>query len=215
MGVQHHDRQDQAGGCEAVGGRLIAIADRRQAPKRSRPRCRPSTGGARRRSVQQFKREGRRGSDPPRGRLGRAVRRHAILFYRSPGDWWLNSKYKFSAHSTDGGIIRPLRLWSAGWSLGWSANNVVYDWEPDTTISKGSCTTVTTSVTPAVGSIGISGQVCPEKVSPWRITSRESGSIWMGQSSGTDYYAAFGVQANHNPPNASSSYDSTYYIEFS
>jgi hypothetical protein len=61
------------------------------------------------------------------------------LVAASGADWWFDNKYKFSVRSSDGSIWRPQRLFEVGWSLSWSTNNVVYDWEPEATITRNDC----------------------------------------------------------------------------
>lgn len=136
------------------------------------------------------------------------------LISQNGNDWWFNDKFKFSAHSTDTSLF-PVRLKQVAWKVSWSTNNVVYDWDPASTHSVGSCATLTMSASsgtvPSVG-ISISGTVCPNSLGLWTISSRVSGAIWNGAEQGTDYDAAIGVQSVHNPPTAAASYWSNWYL---
>ncbi len=124
------------------------------------------------------------------------------------GDWWFNDKFKFSAHSTDTSLF-PVRLKQVAWKVSWGTNNVVYDWDPATTQSVGSCLTLTESASsgtvPAIG-ISISAPICPNSLGLWTLSSRVSGAIWKGAEHDTGYDAAIGVQSVHNPPTAGVSY---------
>lgn len=129
-------------------------------------------------------------------------------------DWWFNDKFKFSAHSTDTSLF-PVRLKQVAWKVSWGTNNLVYDWDPATTQSVGSCLTLTESAStgtiPAFG-ISISAPICPNTLGLWTLSSTVSGAIWNGAEHDTDYDAAIGVQSVHNPPNAGVSYWSNWYL---
>ncbi len=135
------------------------------------------------------------------------------LAYKNGADWWFDSKYKLSAHSTDTGIF-PQRLSKVGWGLQWSSGNVVYDWDPSATERKGSCTTTTYALTVYGMGVTVSGAVCPVQIGPWNMSSTKSGSIWQGIEESLDYEAALGVQADHNPPAARVSYSSPFTLVF-
>jgi hypothetical protein len=134
------------------------------------------------------------------------------LVAASGGDWWFDNKYKFSAHSSDGSIYRPQRLFEVGWGLSWATNNVVYDWEPESTVNRSDCGSVRFSLFAKGASVSIDGQVCPSRIGPWNLGSAKSGSLWQGVERGQDYEAAIGVQAVHSPPNAAASYDSPFKL---
>lgn len=135
-----------------------------------------------------------------------------FLVAASGGDWWFDNKYKFSAHSTDGSIFRPQRLFEVGWSLSWAANNVVYDWEPDSTVNRNDCGTARFSLSAHGASVSIEAPICPTKISPWNLAGTRSGSLWQGIERGQDWEAAIGVQAVHSPPNAAASYESPFKL---
>jgi hypothetical protein len=122
------------------------------------------------------------------------------------------NKYKFSAHSSDGSIFRPQRLFEVGWGLSWATNNVVYDWEPDATVSRNDCGNVRFSLFAKGASVSIDAPICPSKISPWNIGSMHSGALWQGVERGQDYEAAIGVQAVHSPPSAAASYESPFKL---
>lgn len=132
-------------------------------------------------------------------------------FYRVSAvgtDWWFNNKYKFSAHSSDTSFPFPKRLQQVGWKIQWSSDNVVYDWEPFSTMPRGSCATVTLSATWKGIGISIAGTICPDKLEPWELASTKSGARWVGAEAGTAWEAAIGLQAVHNPPGVATSYSS-------
>jgi hypothetical protein len=136
------------------------------------------------------------------------------LIYQNGGDWWLNDKFKFSAHSTDTSLF-PVRLKQVAWKVSWSTNNVIYDWDPASTHSVGSCVSLTMSASsgtaPSVG-ISISGSICPNTLGLWTLSSTVSGAIWKGPEQDTDYDASIGVQSVHSPPSAAASYWSNWYL---
>jgi hypothetical protein len=131
-----------------------------------------------------------------------------FLVTQNGSDWWFNNKYKFSVHSTDTSFLYPLRLILAAWDLRWASGNVVYDWDPDSSVPVGSCTTVTASISDR-GGISISGTVCPNQLDVWTLSSTRSGAQWNGTERGTQWEVALGVQAVHSPPGAPASYRST------
>jgi hypothetical protein len=134
------------------------------------------------------------------------------LVAASGGDWWFDNKYKFSAHSSDGSIIRPQRLFEVGWSLAWATNNIVYDWEPESTINRSECGSVRFSLLAKGVTVSIDAPICPTKIGPWNLGSTRSGSLWQGVERGQAYEAAIGVQAVHSPPNAAASYNSPFKL---
>jgi hypothetical protein len=131
-----------------------------------------------------------------------------FLVTQNGSDWWFNNKYKLSVHSTDTSFPFPLRLILAAWDIRWASGNVVYDWDPDSDVPVGSCTTVTASISDR-GGISISGTVCPNNLGVWTLDSRRSGAQWTGTEKGTQWEVALGVQAVHSPPGAPASYAST------
>lgn len=134
------------------------------------------------------------------------------LVAASGSDWWFNSKYKLSAHSTDTSFLYPLRLAQVGWGLHWATNNVVYDWDPAGVINRSSCSSLSIIGSYHGFSISISAPVCPTKIDAWNLSSLSSGSVWTGLESGNDYEAAIGTQGDHNPPTASTTHDSPFTL---
>lgn len=140
----------------------------------------------------------------------------------SGSDWWLNNKYKLSAHSTEPasagclltGIGCPWRLTKVGWSLAFGAGNSLYDWDPAANITQGSCNQVSISANYHGFGISISGSVCPDKLTPWNLTSTKSGAEWQGLEHSTDWEAAIGLNAVHSPPSAALTYSSPYELQF-
>jgi hypothetical protein len=137
------------------------------------------------------------------------------LVAASGGDWWFNSKFKFSARSKDPTNIFcvpgtcPWRLLEVGWSLGWVSGNVVYDWDPSATLSRKSCSSVSIGASYHGYGISISGTICPDRLQPWNLTSRQSGAEWLGLEQGTAWESAIGIQGVHSPPGAAASYSSS------
>jgi hypothetical protein len=143
----------------------------------------------------------------------------------SAGDWYFNNKFKMSVQGTQsynagcfltgpGGPTCPYRLFEEAWSIGWSANNNVYDWDPAGTINKGSCTNTTISATYHGFGISVGTTVCPTKIQPWKLSLLSSGTEWTGVEKDNDWEAAIGLQAVHNPPNAAASYSSPMSIQY-
>jgi hypothetical protein len=126
--------------------------------------------------------------------------------------WYFNSKFKLSARSNDTSWWRPQRLFSAGWSLQWAPYNVLHDWEPSGTINRSNCDNLSLGLSAFGFGISVGGPVCPTKIGPWRLTTRENGSLWQGVEQGTQYETAIGVQAMKNPGEAQVSYQSWYSL---
>lgn len=142
------------------------------------------------------------------------------LVAASGSDWWFNNKFKLSARSKDPtnwfcipGTC-PWRLYEAGWSLGWSTNNILYDWEPITTLPQKGCKSVSFGRTFHGFSISISGTICPNRLQPWNLAARRNGAEWVGIEQGTAWEAAFGLQAIHSPPGAAASYSSAFSLQW-
>jgi hypothetical protein len=129
-------------------------------------------------------------------------------------DWWFNNKYKFSARSKDPTNIFcipgtcPWRLIELGWALGWTTGNILYDWEPSTTLPRRACSGLSIGDSFHGVDISISGTVCPDRLQPWNLTSRRSGAEWIGLEQGTAWESAIGIQAIHSPPGAAAAYSS-------
>lgn len=140
------------------------------------------------------------------------------LVAASGTDWWFNNKYKFSARSKDPtnwfcfpGTC-PWRLFQVGWSLGWSTNNVLYDWDPSSTLKQKDCSPITVGANYHGFGISISGTVCPDLIQPWNLAARRSGAEWQGTEKGTAWEATLGIQAIHSPPGAGVSYSSPFSL---
>jgi len=138
-------------------------------------------------------------------------------FYRTYAkgtDWWFNDTMKVSAYSDDNSIWHPKRLIQLGWRVTWSANNVIYDWEPSGPINT-NCSTVTIGVTSPFGGVSIGAPVCQSNLQPWTVTSTRSGGVWNGIESGSNgYEAAVAAQSVHNPPTAATSYQSAWTLTY-
>jgi hypothetical protein len=145
---------------------------------------------------------------------GRGCSTIYLIQSNGAGDWHLTSKWKLSAQSTSTSLF-PLRLQQVGWALSWAANNLLTDWDPSSTRSIGSCSTVTVTSLGPLFNISVSGDICPNSLGPWGpLTDVRSGSKWQGSEQGTAFEAAIGTQEIHDPANASSSHSSTYFIEY-
>ena len=66
----------------------------------------------------------------------------AYVVWASGTNWYLANKYKFTAQSTSTSLF-PLRLMQVGWRLSWATGNVIFDEDPTTARTVGSCATVT------------------------------------------------------------------------
>jgi hypothetical protein len=136
------------------------------------------------------------------------------LVAASGSDWWFNNKYKFSARSKDPTSFFcipgtcPWRLLELAWALGWTTGNIVYDWEPSTTLPRKSCSGLSIGDSFHGVNISISGTICPDRLQPWKLTSRRSGAEWIGLEQGTAWESAIGIQAIHSPPGAAVAYSS-------
>jgi hypothetical protein len=135
----------------------------------------------------------------------------------SAGNWYFNNKYKFSVHGEKPNTLEcilfaPLgcqwRVVKAGWSIQWASGNVVEDWDPASAINKSSCSSTTLSAEYRGAKIGITTDICPDKIQPWNLAMTKSGSEWVGISRGTDYVATIGLQQLHSPAGVPASYNS-------
>jgi hypothetical protein len=129
-------------------------------------------------------------------------------------DWFFNNKFKLSARSNDTSWWKPWRLFQVGWSLQWSTGNQLFDWEPASQINRSNCNSLSLSLAAFGFSIGVSAPVCPTRIDPWRLTTRENGAIWSGFEQGTAWEAAIGVQAIKNLGEAQVSYNSWYVLSW-
>ena len=129
-------------------------------------------------------------------------------------DWWLTSKMKVSAHSSDESWFSPKRLTQLGWRVAWGSGNTLYDWDPYSTRSIGQCVTLTVKSSSPFGDVSVQGNICPESLGPWSVTTARSGGIWNGMERGTDYEGALATQAVHSPPGAPVSYQSAWTLSY-
>lgn len=129
-------------------------------------------------------------------------------------DWWLTSKMKVSAHSSDESWFSPKRLTQLGWRVTWGSGNILYDWDPYGTRSVGACVTLTVKSSSPFGDVSVQGNICPESLGPWSVTTARSGGIWNGMERGTDYEGALATQAVHSPPGAPVSYQSAWTLSY-
>jgi hypothetical protein len=137
-----------------------------------------------------------------------------FLVRQDGNDWWLTTKMKISAHSNDESWFSPKRLTQLGWRAGWSAGNVLYDWDPYNTRPVGQCLTMTVKSSSPFAEVSVQGTVCPDSLGPWSVTTARSGGIWNGMEQGTAYEGAIATQAVHSPPGAAVSYQSAWTLSY-
>jgi hypothetical protein len=137
-----------------------------------------------------------------------------FLVHRDGNDWWLTTKMKVSAHSSDESWFSPKRLTQLGWRLSWSAGNVLYDWDPYQTRAIGSCLTMTVKSSSPWAEVSVQGTVCPDSLGPWSVTTARSGGIWNGMEDGTEYEGALATQAVHSPPGVPVSFQSAWTLSY-
>ena len=137
-----------------------------------------------------------------------------FLVRQAGTDWWLTSKMKVSAHSSDESWFSPKRLTQLGWRVTWGSGNTLYDWDPYSTRSVGECVTLTVKSSSPFGDVSVQGNICPESLGPWSVTTARSGGIWNGLERGTDYEGALATQAVHSPPGAPLSYQSAWTLSY-
>jgi hypothetical protein len=129
-------------------------------------------------------------------------------------DWWLHTKLKLSAHSSDESWFNPKRLTQLGWRVSWGSGNTLYDWDPYSTRPVGECITLTVKSSSPFGDVSAQGNICPDSLGPWAVTTARSGGIWNGVERGTDYEGALATQAVHSPPGAPVSYQSAWTLSY-
>jgi hypothetical protein len=129
-------------------------------------------------------------------------------------DWWLTTKMKVSAHSSDESWFYPKRLTQLGWRVTWGGGNTLYDWDPYSTRPVGQCLTMTVRSSSPYADVSVQGSVCPDSLGPWSVTTARSGGIWNGLERGTDYEGALATQAVHSPPGAPVSYQSAWTLSY-
>jgi hypothetical protein len=137
-----------------------------------------------------------------------------FLVRRQGTDWWLTTKMKVSAHSSDGSWFSPKRLTQLGWRVSWSARNTLHDWDPYNTHPVGSCVTLTVKSSSPFADVSVQGNICPDSLGPWAVTTARSGGIWNGMERGTDWEGALATQAVHSPPGAAVSYQSAWTLSY-
>jgi hypothetical protein len=136
------------------------------------------------------------------------------LVHQDGDDWWLTTKMKVSAHSSDESWFSPKRLTQLGWRASWSAGNVLYDWDPYSTRPVGNCLTMTVKSSSPWADVSVQGTVCPDSLGPWTVTTGRSGGIWDGMEHGTDYEGALATQAVHSPPGIALAYQSAWTLSY-
>jgi hypothetical protein len=137
-----------------------------------------------------------------------------FLVHQSGSDWWLMTKMKVSAHSSDESWFSPKRLTQLGWRISWAAGNVLHDWDPYSTQPVGSCVTLTVKSSSPWADVSVQGNVCPNSLGPWAVTTGRSGGIWNGMERGTDYEGALATQAVHSPPGAAAAFQSAWTLSY-
>jgi hypothetical protein len=137
-----------------------------------------------------------------------------FLVRQDGADWWLHTKMKVTAHSSDESWFSPKRLTQLGWRVSWATGNTLYDWDPYSTRPVGECITLTVKSSSPFGDVSVAGNVCPESLGPWSVTTARSGGIWNGMERGIDYEGALATQAVHSPPGAPVSYQSAWTLSY-
>jgi hypothetical protein len=137
-----------------------------------------------------------------------------FLVHQNGSDWWLMTKMKVSAHSSDESWFSPKRLTQLGWRITWGAGNVLHDWDPYTTQPVGQCVTLTVKSSSPWADVSVQGNVCPNSLGPWSVTTARSGGIWNGMERGTDYEGALATQAVHSPPGAAAAFQSAWTLSY-
>jgi hypothetical protein len=137
-----------------------------------------------------------------------------FLVHQSGSDWWLMTKMKVSAHSSDESWFSPKRLTQLGWRVTWGAGNVLHDWDPYSTQPVGQCATLTVKSSSPWADVSVQGNVCPDSLGPWSVTTARSGGIWNGMERGTDYEGALATQAVHSPPGAPVAFQSAWTLSY-
>jgi hypothetical protein len=137
-----------------------------------------------------------------------------FLVHQSGSDWWLMTKMKVSAHSNDESWFSPKRLTQLGWRVSWGAGNVLHDWDPYSTQPIGQCVTLTVKSSSPWADVSAQGNVCPNSLGPWSVTTARSGGIWNGMEKGTDYEGALATQAVHSPPGAAVVFQSAWTLSY-
>jgi hypothetical protein len=129
-------------------------------------------------------------------------------------DWWLTTRMKVSARSGDDSWFYPKRLTQLGWRVTWASGNTLYDWDPYSTKPVGQCLTVTVKSSSPYGEVSVQGNICPDSLGPWSVTTARSGGIWNGMEQGTNYEGALATQAVHSPPGAPVSFQSAWTLSY-
>jgi hypothetical protein len=130
------------------------------------------------------------------------------IAHQDGGNWWLATKYLFSAHSTDTSLF-PKRLKKVGWKAQWVSGNQVTKWRPSsTTFIENSCFPIGYNISVYGVGYGISTEICPDKHGIWELSSLKSGALWEGAERGTDWEAAEGLQEVHSPAGAPATHSS-------
>jgi hypothetical protein len=137
-----------------------------------------------------------------------------FLVHQNGSDWWLMTKMKVSAHSSDESWFSPKRLTQLGWRVTWGAGNVLHDWDPYSTQPVGQCVTLTVKSSSPWADVSVQGNVCPNSLGPWAVTTARSGGIWNGMERRTDYEGALATQAVHSPPGAAAAFQSAWTLSY-
>ena len=129
----------------------------------------------------------------------------AYRVYMHGADWYLEDRYQASVVSHDQAIFNPDKVTGVVFGDQYASGNVLYDWSPNETVPKGSCTTTTSTVEVKNYSLSQSSQQCPETFGPYQFGTRIFTSKWDGQGDGPDDEArsVTGASAWHSPPTAS------------
>jgi hypothetical protein len=130
-----------------------------------------------------------------------------FIAHQSGSDWYLATKYQFSAHSTDTSLF-PKRLKQVGWKVQWGSGNQVIGWQPTTTTYPPTCQWLPYSILIWGTGYSTNQWVCPDSHGLWELSSLKSGAVWIGHEVNTDWDAAEGLQDVHSPPGVSATHSS-------
>jgi hypothetical protein len=130
-----------------------------------------------------------------------------FIAHQSGTDWYLATKYQFSAHSTDTSLF-PKRLKQIGWKVQWASGNQVIGWQPTSTTYPPTCQWLPYSIMIWGTGYSTNQWVCPYSHGLWELSSLKSGATWNGKENGTDWEATEGLQDVHSPPGAPTTHTS-------
>ncbi len=138
---------------------------------------------------------------------GRACDTQKFLQNNGGGNWILGDAVVGSANDTGCWCLSNLTAW-----VQYGANNSIFNWSPNATVTEGSCTNWTASL--AYNSVGLSASttVCSDRLDPYDAnTGTKFGAAWSGLDCSHDYtQGVASADVDNNPSNASAAV--TLYI---